>query len=255
MLMAVLTGGGDIQKGSVYDVGSRFGTKGLEFLGGLDRKDKSLMDMIGGPAWSMIKGTIEQSDGFWAAMGSMLNGDSERFPVVVEDIIDLGKEATTVATISRTYAAIQTGRWMSKKESYLSDTSTANAIFAAVTGLKDQSITDIQTMTNAIKNIADDEKKVEKQFTQEFRRALLLMDTDPAQAHKYMTRARAWLEFADFPQHRISQLLNKAIRDNESLVDKTRFDFYVKRAPESTKDSGIEAMKRLEELKQKRGEK
>jgi hypothetical protein len=253
MIGAIASGGGDFQKGTFVDVGSRFGTKGLEFLGGLDRADKSLMDILGGAAWSVTKGTVEQSDGFRRAMINMVRGDNDTFPVSVEDVVDCFKEITSVNTAWRTYAAIQGGRWISKKEAYLADTTPAAALFSAVSGLKDQRITDINTMANSLREQADYEKAVEKQFQQEFRRGVL--SDDQEQRHRFWTRAKTWLELGGYREDRISDLVHKAIRDNQSMIDKMNFDFYIKRAPDNRTDTGWNAMKTIQDLKEKRGEK
>lgn len=253
MIGAVVTGGGDYQKGTFLDVGSRFGTKGLEFLGGLDRADKSLMDILGGAAWSVTKGTIEQSDGFRTAMMGLIRGDTDTFPITVEDIVDVFKEITTVNTAWRTYAAVQGGRWISKKEAYLADTTPAAALFSAVSGLKDQRITDINTMANSLKVQADYEKAIEKQFEQEFRRAVI--SDDDQMRDKFFRRAKAWLELGGYREDRISDLVHKQIRNNKSMIDKMNFDFYLKRGPNAGGEQQWNTLQRIEELKEKRGEK
>lgn len=253
MIGAIVSGGGDYQRGTFVDVGSRFGTKGLEFLGGLDRADKSLMDILGGAAWSVAKGTIEQSDGFRTAMFGLMRGDTDTFPVTVEDVVDVFKEITSVNTAWRTYAAVQGGRWISKKEAYLADTTPAHALFAAVSGLKDQRITDINTMANSLKVQADYEKAIEKQFEQEFRRAIV--SDDDEMRHKFFTRAKAWLEMGGYREDRISDLVHKAIRNNQSMIDKMNFDFYMKRGVNAGKEEAWNTMSRIQELKEKRGEK
>ncbi len=57
---AVVTGKGDPRAGTWFDVGPRYGSKGFEFLGGMNSYDKGYMDIIGGPAWSVAKGTLLQ---------------------------------------------------------------------------------------------------------------------------------------------------------------------------------------------------
>lgn len=255
-LAAVATGKGDIQKGTVYDVGSRFGTKGLEFLGGLGRPDKSLFDYVGGAAYGMAKSTWEQSDGLRRAGWSFIKGDQDLFPVTTEDFIDVAKEATTIKTISQDWVALQTGRWTSKKEAFLADNITpTNVAVNFLLGLKPQSITDVNMLQNAIKSQKQSETAVEKQFLQDFRRGLLYMNSDPEKGQKTWTRAKHWLELAQYPEDRIADLVNKAFNENESLVDKTNFDFFIRKAPASRSDSGWETMQKIQEMKQKRGDK
>lgn len=243
---AVVTGGGEPRDGTWYDVGNRFGTKGLEFLGGLDRADKSYMDTIGGPAWSVVKNTIQATDGFRAAMIDLIRGDGEYFPVTAEDIVDPFRQITSVNSVWRTYAAIQGGRAISAKDAYLADTSGAQAMFSAVTGLKDVSIDDIQSKSQSLKYQDDYEKEVEAQFRQEFRRGLMAQkDNNPAQATKFWTRARAWLEMGGYRQDRINGIVNRALQDNNSVLDKINFDFYIKKAPDDQVTTRKDAMKTI----------
>lgn len=252
---AIISGGGDPQAGTWYDVGPRFGTKGLEFLGGLSKTDKGYLDMIGGPVYSIVKGTIAQTDGFARAMISMAKRDQEVFPMTVEDLIDPLKEITTVNTIWRDIAIMNAGRWVSKNEAYLADASGWNALVSSTLGLKDQAINDIQTMRNSLKKQADYEQEIENRFRQEFRRGMLAHKDDPEMAKKFFTRAQAWLELGGYREDRIGGLVSRAISDNQSLVDKLNFDFYLRKAPDAAAESRADAFKRTMQIQdKKRGE-
>lgn len=251
-LGAVATGKGDPAAGTWFDVGPRFGTKGFEFLGGLNKSDKTWLDIVGGPSYSLIKGTVEQSDGFLRAMMSMAKGDQEVFPVVTEDLVDVFKEITSVNTAWRTMAAINTGRWISKKDAYLADTTGAHAVFSAVTGLKDTRIDDIQTMTNSLKDQKGYEQEVENRFRQEFRRGVLAQkDDNPELAKKFFTRASAWLAIGGYPEDRYNNIVGKAINDNQSVLDKVNFDFYIKKAPDALRQDRMGAARRSMQIQDK----
>lgn len=248
MIGAIASGEGDFRKGTFQDVGNRFGTKGLEFLGGLNRSDKGYLDIAGGAAWSVVKGTYQLSDGLRFAMGSIIQGDREVFPPTWEDAADVFKEISSVNAAFRTLATINYGRWVSKNEAYLADSTGQQGIFSAVTGLKDSKINDIQTMTNALRSQKDYDTQTEKMFAQEFKRAALAMKNDKEQGHRYLTRALHILEVLGYPEMRRTELINKVMRDNESILDKVTFDYYVRKVPDSRKATGFETMKRIKEL-------
>jgi hypothetical protein len=252
---AVVSGGGDIQKGTVYDVGNRFGTKGLEFLGGLDRADKGYLDIAGGAAYSVAKSTWEQSDGLRRVMWALVKGDPELFPATYEDGLDVAKEISSVKTINQDWIALQTGRWTSKKESNLKENITpSNVAVNFLLGLKPQEITDVNTLQNALKSQKQSEDAVAKEYGQEFRRGLMEAENNPERAQFYFNRARTILEWADFPEDRIREITNKAMRDNQSLVEKTNMDKFIKRAPKSREDTGRDIMSRKLQMQEKRGE-
>jgi hypothetical protein len=249
MIGAIASGQGDFRKGTFQDVGNRFGTKGLEFLGGLNRSDKGYLDIAGGAAWSVAKSTYQLSDGLRFALGSMIQGDLDVFPPTMEDAADVFKEASSVNTVFRTLATINAGRWISKNEAYLADSGAAQGIFSALTGLKDTKINDIQTMTNALRSQKDYDNNTEKMFAQEFKRAALAMKNDKEQGHKYLTRAMRILDVLGYPEMRRTELINKVMRDNESILDKVTFDYYVRKVPDSRRTTGWDTMKRINELK------
>jgi len=45
------------------------------------------------------------------AMGSMMRGDGEVFPMVMEDVADVAKEISSFNAAYRVYAAMNFGRW------------------------------------------------------------------------------------------------------------------------------------------------
>lgn len=250
MIGAIATGVGDFQKGVFQDVGNRFGTKGLEFLGGLNRSDKGYLDIAGGAAWSVAKSTYQLSDGLRFALGSMIQGDPEVFPPTMEDATDVFKEVSSINAAFRTLATINAGRWISKNEAYLSDSGAAQGIFSAITGLKDSKINDIQTMTNALRSQKDYDNNTEKMFAQEFKRAALAMKNDKEQGHKYLTRALRILDVLGYPESRRTEIINKVMRDNESILDKVTFDYYIRKVPDSRAGTGYKTMQRIKELEE-----
>jgi hypothetical protein len=252
MIGAIASGGGDFQKGTFQDVGNRFGTKGLEFLNGLGRSDKGYLDIAGGAAWSVAKSTYQQSDGLRFMLGSMIQGDPEVFPPTMEDAADVFKEVSSVNAVFRTLATINTGRWISKNEAWLADSGAAQGIFSAITGLKDTKINDIQTMTNELRSLKDYDNNTEKMFAQEMKRGFLASKNDKEQAHRYFTRAMRILDVLGYPEMRRTELVDRVMRDNQSILDKVTMDYYVKKVPDSRKTSGWDTMKRQQELKEKK---
>lgn len=254
LIGGVITGGGDLQKGTLQDVGNRFGTKGLEFVGNANTADKSLMDVAGGAAWSVAKSTWKLSDGFRYAMGGMIAGDKDVFPPVMEDATDVLREISSTNIIFRPLAAINGGRWVSKNEAYLADTSLGQAIFSGMTGLKDTRINDIQTMTNSIKSYKEYNDNLEKMFATEMKRGMLAMKNDKEQGHRYLSRAYHILDAGGYPEDRRASVIKKALDDNQSILDKVTFDYYVRKVPDARRQDGWDTMKRMQQLRDKKKE-
>lgn len=244
---AVITGKGDPKAGTWYDIGPRLGSRGLEFLGGVNKSDKSTLDVLGGPAYSIVKGTLAQGYGFWNVMTNLTRGDSELFPTVAEDYIDLLKEITSVNTAFRTIAALQTGRWISKKEAWLADSTPAQAIIAGLTSFKDQTINDIQTIRAASASQKEYEGKIEEMFLREYRRGVVaLKGGDGELSKKFFTRANILLHRYGYPEDRVSSLVNRAANDNQSILDKVEFNFYTR---QTDREQGMDSLIRRERVK------
>lgn len=253
-LGAVITGKGDPQAGTWYDVGNRFGTKGLEFMGNLGSgSDKGYLDIVGGPAYSILKDTVSQVYPAYRAMVSLAKRDGDVFPMAMEDLLDPLKEISSVNTAFRALAIANGGRWVSKKEGYLADATPWNAVVNATLGLKDQEINNIQILHNSLKSQAQYEKEVEERFRVEFRRgALALKDNNPELSKKFFTRAQAWLELGGYREDMYGQLVNKAISDNDSVLSKLSWDFYRRKAPDDQTATRADAFKRSQEIQDKK---
>lgn len=250
---AIITGEGDPQAGTWYDVGNRFGTKGFEFLGNLTASDKGYLDIIGGPAYSIAKSTLSSLDGFGYAMISLKNRDGEVFPMAMEDIIDPLKEISSVSTAFRALAIANGGRWLSKKEGYLADATPWNAAINAVLGLKDQEINNIQILHNSLKSQAEYEKEIENRFLMEYRRgALALKDNNPELSKKFFTRAQAWLELGGFREDMYGSLVRKAISQNDSVLKKLQWDYYRRKAPDDKVEDKLDALQRTQRIQNKK---
>lgn len=251
-LGAIISGKGDPKAGTWFDIGPRMGTKGLEFFGGINNTDKSQLDILGGPAWSIIKGTIEQSYGFLNVVLNLGKKDSEIFPTTYEDYADIFKEITSVNTAFRTLAILNHGRWVSKKEAWLADATPAQAIISALTSFKDTRIDDIQTIRAAARDQAAYEKKIEDLFLREYRRATIaLKDGDNEASKKYFTKANILLHRYGYPVDRINSLIARASHDNRSIQDKVMYNFYTR---QHDKQQGLNSLIRTEKVKQRQKE-
>lgn len=236
LMIALLTGGGDISKGQWYNVGDRFGTQGFETIREALRGDRTFWEIIGGAGFSVAKGIWDGSDGFREAMLSGLRDDGKKVPMTVDDVVDVAKEVSSVNALWKGLVAINTGRWFSKKENYLTDVSKTQAVVMALTGLQPQAVSDLQLMAWSGKDKAALEKYVGEQFTQELRRAIRVQNDSPQQAQKYITRAFAFLNVGGFPEEKRAQLIAKASQDYQSLIESMNWRFYVTNTPDAQRE-------------------
>ncbi len=254
-MVALTLGSGDASKGTWLNVGPRYGNNGIEILNSFFRGDKTLWDVFGGAAYSKLKSTWESSDGFRASMMSFIREDDKYHPMVIDDLIDVTKEVSSVNAAVRLLRAIHTGRWESKKEGYITDVSKKEAVFSTLTGLTDQNIADIFRKSQSIKAQKGMEEEAEKAFKQEYVRYLQAMrDENPTASATYWKRARAILNTSGYPEDKIIRLIGQAAGDNKSIIDRINWKFYME-APKEVKDIRRESFTTITQMnKQKTGE-
>lgn len=250
-LGALASGAGDASSGTFLDFGQRFQTKGLEFLSNIGTPDKSYLDIMGGAAYSFGKRTWDSTDGLRRVILSM--GKGEAFPVTADDFIDPLRSLSSVNSVFKVLAATEFGRWVSRNDAYLADTSPTQAIISAITGLKDQRINDLQLKNTLNKERKQYQDAVEKSFQQDFRRGMLAnKQGNYAEGERFLTRAQTWLSLGGFRPDQINGVMGKALNDNKSILDKIDMDYYIKKAPIDEVESNLNAFQRTLQIQQNR---
>jgi hypothetical protein len=246
-LAAMATGKGDASKGNWYNFGGRFGPSGL--FGDALRSDKTVWEIVSGAAGTKFRTALERTDGFSAAVMPFLRGEGNLFKI--EDFVDPIKEISTVNTVERFMSAVNTGKWFSKKEGYLTEVSKGNAAFMSIFGLQPQEVEDMYAKIWT----KDQEKQVQKEalasFTREYRRAIQAQaDNNPNQFQDYMKRAFRQLVRSGYPEEKWSEAVSIATEGYESVINKTNWDYYLKDVPENRKPTARDAFTRWLRLQQ-----
>jgi hypothetical protein len=253
MIMASITGGYDPKAGNWYNF-SKFGAKGLDVLNDMFDGNKTLMDILGGAPYSMLTNTWQGTSGLRTWFGSFLRNDNRVFPIKPADFIDPFKEVAAVSDTRKMIAAVNTGRWISKNETYLSDTSIPNAIFQVLSGLNMQENVDVRSK----KETMDERKKMQTEglsnFLREFHRSLeAFANKDTQQGQDFYNRAQAYLIVSGFPDEKRASALSLAYDSNKSLIDKIDPDYFTKNLPPDIRDSKLDAYRRTLQMQQNRG--
>lgn len=230
-MTAMITGGGDPQKGNWYDY-DKWAAKGFDPGGDLLSGDKTMWDIFGGASFETGAMLWKQSSGLRRSLWNTVYGGQEDFPLKIDDFKDILTEISSVNYTWRTLAAIHTGRWLSKNETYLEDTSPLKAIFMGTTGLVDQRVADLTITQDAIKRQEQAEKDGLNHFIKEMHRAFIARrDGNEEQAQDFERRARVWLEVSGYPVHKRSAAAATAGRDWESLVKRSERQYYMEKVP------------------------
>lgn len=225
--MALASGQGDISKGTFYNVGERYGVNGMDLF----RGDKTMWDVVGGAAYSKAKGLLTDMSPFWQVMMSAFRDDDQAFPIVPTDYLQPLREISSVNNLWGTLATINTGRIFSKKGVYLDDASPLGAMFMGITGLRTTRSSDANLMSITLKDREEYEKAQVSEFETNFKKGLRIADKQPEEAKDFFKRAFVYLWLSGAREDELTNILSRAADDNEALVDKIDWQYYVNKAP------------------------
>lgn len=250
-LLAHLASGSSTPKSKdYYNVAERYGNiQGVQVLSDTFRSDKTFWDIVGGAPYSALSNAIGSMDGFTNTILSAIRDDNKAYKMTVEDFIKPFLEISAVNNAWKLGLALNTAKWMSKKEAYVTDVTAGNAIFMFLSGLSPQEQSDMFNKNM----IRDNEKKIQTEalsrFTTKYQQYLVALEDNPEQARDYLKNAFAILRIASYPEERIPAAVAIATQGYESLVNRTNRDFTMKDVPESRKKPALEAFDKI--LKQR----
>lgn len=252
---ALITGSGDVSQGNFYNWNDKVGANGFSPIREALRSNASLWKIIGGAAGSTIGNTITSADGWFHAMNSMLSGktEEEAFPMKKEDWLDLANEVSSMSSARRMIYAFNYGKWLTKNEAYVGDTSKTNAVFMALTGLSPQEVDDkyVKSWTKTDEDSA--QKDAVQKFTKNFRRAAqAAADDDQEQSQDYYRRAFNELKFAGYPLENYGKVVGQAAEGYENIIDRSDYSYYMKDVPEYRKDTAVETYRNKIEMNQRK---
>lgn len=237
-----------LSTGQHYNISERYSTPGFDFMKETLRSDRTFWDIVGGAAYSKGKGIFEASDPFLKAMMSLIRDDNQAFPIGLDDVVGLFKEISSVNNTWRLMMAINTGKWLSKKEQLLDTVSTPNAIFSYLTGLSPQNIQEMANRSWTRQVEKDIQNHGRDQFIKEYRRALNVKD-NPEQVRFYLKRANAILAITGYPEEQRHRLISLALEGNETLVDRIKWEyFFGESVPMHRRGTALDALQRTLEL-------
>lgn len=257
MALAAITGKGDPQKGNFYNVGNRYGVQGFTQIREALTSDASWWKLVGGAGISTFSNTLTSMDPFWKAGLSMISPQEtgSSFPLKSSDFFNLFNEISSASAAKKLIMAMNTGRWISKNEAYVSDTSKANAVFQTLTGLQPQGQDDIFAKSSIKKEEEELWKSSMKEIIKDYRRGLdAVRDNNPELARDMFTRVRTRFELTGYPMEKRAQVMAIASKGYESQITSSNFDFATKQPPAGQEATRLDALTRQLKLDQKRNQ-
>lgn len=232
--------------GHLYNIGESYGAKDLDIVDKALEGDATWYEVMGGAAYSSAININKNFPPLMNAMHEILT-QSGNYKVKADDFLDLFKEISAVNYAWRTYMGITTGKWLSRNEATLSETSMQNAIAMGIFGIAEQSTTDIYTKSLEVKDWEAQEKQAFSLFAREMQRYYrAAADNNYDQAKDYAKRAQFYLE--GIPIQRRSQAMADVVRDNEDLAHRVDKNFYIgPKVPDAKRDEKLKTFQNIQQ--------
>lgn len=242
LIGALITGDGDFKTGNWYNWNDKLGANGFSPFRDMLRSDATWYKILGGASGSVLSNTLADMDGLSHAVKSMISGapEDEAFPMKLDDWLRIGNEASSFSQAKRLIYAMEFGKWQSKNEAFITDTTKTNAVFMALTGLQPQQLDDAYTKLWTKKEEKEAYKDAVNRFTREFHRAYDVPN-DPEQFRDYMRRAFSELSAVGYPKEKWVDAVQSASRGYESLINGIDYNYYFKDVPDNRRDKALDA--------------
>jgi len=238
MAAAFITGKGDWTKGNNYNIGARFGSPGFTQFTDAMKSDHAWYQLLAGASGSTLLNTLTSTNNFFHSMADVFRDNKEKkFPLKLDDFVDLFKEVSSVNQAWKLYAAVNTGKWMSKNEGYEGDVTKANAAFMAVFGLNPAQQDNQYIKAGIMKSDKEYQQYIMRESIKEFRRYYQdQRDKNWDSAKDHFKRGDGLLEIGGFPVERKGSVLSMAAKGFESIIDQGDYKFATDNVPRSRSD-------------------
>lgn len=202
-----LTGGGDYEKGTLYNV-QKWGNKGIDWLEQAIEGDKTLRDLLLGVTGNVFYRTFQNTYGLRSWIYNSAVGNDR--PLNSDDLSAVFKEISTVRNTNRLFYAINNGKWINAQGVPITDITKTQALTQFITGLSPMQGTDIYVKEQMIKEAHEEERWAGNYIAQKMRQAILASrNNDTDTFRDYMRTIEVMLQ-AYIPVERQTEVLKKA---------------------------------------------
>lgn len=227
--------------GNTYDVGGKWGTKGMTTVSDLLRSDKSWMQIVGGAGIDNIYKFISGFDGWYKAMISFARQDpaDKSFKLTFDDMIKPALQISSVNTFRKGYVGVTMGKWIATNDAPVMDVSKLNSVFMATTGLSPTKQSDSWLKGDIRKEEKSMQKDALKSFLEDMARAdMAAKANDPTQSEVFKRNGFATLRLAGFTYERVLSAIALAARNKGNSIERSDYDFYLGRDVPQEKREG-----------------
>lgn len=236
--------------GENYNIAQRYGPGGFGFVRDFLNGDKTTLEIALGASGQVVKDIIGSSSVLVSGLTEVF-GEGGSYEPTIHDLIDTSRTISSVNNAFKLYAALQTGKYITKNEVYLSDMNTFDAWFSTITGLSPREVTDAFLMSRSLKGTKEMQVEAEKGFIKYYRRALQEGANGNNEAMEaYFKKSRSYLVIGDFRPDQYSDVLRRALDGQQSVAQRIS-ERWIKQAPASKQYNRLQKSLEANEAVQK----
>lgn len=245
MMLAFITGKGNMKEGNFYNVPERYGIQGLETIREALRSDNTMLKVVTGAAGSRFGGVFGAVDPVWRWIQSFTDPEDKQYPLQDSDLVQFLKETSSGANAAeRMITAVNTGNIYSKKDALLEEgVSVPNAIFQYISGLSSGKRSDMQLLRWSKDEQMAYDKKTEGMYVKEMHGGLAVGDDPLSLEHaaRHFQRARQILAQRNYPEDKRAYIFGRAAEGQEPMVERMAKAFALKNVPAGQEASRLGA--------------
>jgi hypothetical protein len=207
--------------GTDYNFGERYGPGGVSPLRDFLMGEKDGWDLVLGVSGTTLRDAFSAVAPIAVDVADMMQGGQDYAPLLIEDMIQATREATSVNNALKMVHGLNYGKYISKHEMYITDVTPTESLFIGLSGLTPSKVSKSFMMQDILKAENDGKKSDMASIQEDIRRAL----RNPEERDKWIKRAKLKMVRSNLNFHDMSQTLSSAFKNWQSFTDTTRWKF------------------------------
>jgi hypothetical protein len=239
LMNGMMSVGLESMTGTQFNVASRMGPPGFTIVKDFLQGDKTTLEVLGGPSYSIINGILGQA---FPAIKDIASFDMNSLQHA--DFGQAFQGITSVSNATKLIYALRTGKFTNRRGELVGDMSSTEAWIMFTTGMLPQDIQDTYTKINSLKSLSAADMELDKEFKRYIGKAIQLPPDSPER--KELVK-KAYTFMVDRPdgQTKAARLIHE-VMGGKTLEDNVNKRF-LKKAPISQQGARIEAAQEEEQ--------
>jgi hypothetical protein len=208
-MFAMLSGFTDSDGKKTWVDFSKWGNRGVQAIEDFIDTEKSMADFALGAFGGTFGQAWQNTWGMRKAFTDSLKPDG--YKLTSSDVLQAFKTLSLVSDINKAYLAFQTGKLLTRNDTYVTDIGPIMATIQGLTGLSPIASSDVWIKQKQLTAQDKDVKEMQHHVSQEIMRSAMAGDqNDPMTATVHLRNARAMLEY--IPVEKWNQTVQEAFR-------------------------------------------